>query len=366
MEILKECYKKAIEVLEICSTENGFYASGGIDGYNAIWSRDSMITSLGASFVNNKFKETFKKSIITLSEAQGKTGQIPNAVDKWENRKPHTDFQTIDSSLWYIVGHYIYAKRYNDSSLLKKYKKNIQKSLNWLNCQDISENNLLAQLPTTDWQDAFPHKYGYTINTHALYYSVLNLIKQKRKAEEIKRMINYDKNYKLWEKEFYLPYRWKNHNKYKEVGEWFDSLGNTLAIVFGLADKNKSEKILNYIEKNKINKPYPIMTIYPPITKKSKFWHNYFEDCDAGEPYSYSNAGIWGYNGCFYVLALIKMKKFKKAQEELQKIAEINLKSNFPEWTHPKTKKSFGKQQAWEAGMFILAYECLKTKKVLL
>ena len=36
-------YKKALECLEKCSTKNGMFASGGKDGYNAVWSRDSMI-----------------------------------------------------------------------------------------------------------------------------------------------------------------------------------------------------------------------------------------------------------------------------------------------------------------------------------
>lgn len=366
MEILEKCYERAIEVLEQCSTENGFYASAGKDGYDAVWSRDSMIASLGASLIEDKFKKTFQRSIITLSKNQGKTGQIPNAVDNWSERKPHTDFQTIDSSLWYLIGNFIYLKRYRDNSLIKKYNSNIKRAINWLSYQDISENGLLAQLPTTDWQDAFPHKYGYTINTHALYYFVLNLMNERKKSEQVKKLINADKDYGLWEKEFYLPYRWKNHNRYREVGNWFDSLGNLMAIVFGLADKSHSENILKYIEKNKINKPYPVMTIYPPIKKGSEFWKDYFEDCDAGTPYSYSNGGIWGYNGCFYILALIKMKKLKKAEEELGKIAEVNLRGNFPEWTHPKTKKSFGKIQAWEAGMFILAYKSLKEKRVLL
>jgi glycogen debranching enzyme len=366
MEILKNCYEKAIEVLEACSTKNGFYASAGKEGYNAVWSRDSMITSLGASLIGEKFKETFKKSIITLSNHQGKKGQIPNAVDKWSNRKPHIDFQTIDSSLWYLIGHIIYSKRYKENSLLKKYKKNIQKTLNWLECQDIGENELIAQLPTTDWQDAFPHKYGYTINTHALYYYVLNLIEKKKTANKIKKIINNDRELGLWNGNFYWAYRWKNHNKYKEVGEWFDSLGNVLAIIFELADKKKSEKILNYVGKNKINSPFPVKTIYPPIKKGDKEWKDYFLDCDAKEPYSYSNGGVWGYNGCFYVLALIKLKKFEKAEKELKKIAEGNLEGNFPEWIHPKTKKSFGKWQAWEAGMYVLAYESLKKKRVLI
>lgn len=100
----------------------------------------------------------------------------------------------------------------------------------------------LEQLPTTDWQDAFPQKYGVTINTQALYYKVLELIKKNRIKKRLKKIVNKDKENKLWNSFFYWAYRWKNHRKYKEIGEWFDSLGNLLAIIFDLAKKKTGKK----------------------------------------------------------------------------------------------------------------------------
>lgn len=360
-------YEKAVECIKECSTPNGMFASGGKKGYNAIWSRDSMITCLGASLTDNKdFIKVFKSSIVTLRENQSKNGQIPNCVDKFSERKHHVDFKTIDSSLWFIIGDYIYKDRYNDKKLLNESKLSISKALSWLACQDSGEIGMLAQLPTSDWQDAFPHRYGYTINTQALYYKVLNLVGKKEEAKKLKLLINADKEDGLWNREFYVSYRWKNHGIYKEIGDWFDSLGNLLAIIFDLADKDKSEKILSYIEKNKINEPYPVRVIYPPIEEGNKYWQDYYKDCEAGIPNHYSNGGIWGYVGGFYILALIKTGKLKKAEEELKKLSERDLNGNFPEWTNPITKEHHGSLQAWEAGMYILAYESLKKKKVLI
>ena len=367
MDILDECYESAKSVVLQCSTSNGLFASAGKEGYDAIWARDSMITLIGASLVNdNRFKECFKKSLITLGDNQSRNGQIPNCVDKWSNRKPHVDFQTIDSTLWYLIGHHIYRKRYKDNSLFIRYKKSIERAFNWLSCQDSGENTLLTQQPTSDWQDAFPHKYGNTINTDALYYKVLNLYGKKTDSEKLNFMVNKNEDTKLWNGNFYVPYRWKNHNKYKEIGDWFDSLGNSLAIVFGLSSKKNSIKILKYIDKMKINRPYPMKTIYPAIEPGSKNWHDYFYDCDSGIPYHYSNGGIWTFNGNFYILALIKMNMFEKAKRELKLVAKRNLEGNFPEWTDPITLEHHGMLQAWEAGTFILAYESLKNKKILI
>jgi glycogen debranching enzyme len=367
-EILDKAYEQAKSVLRTCSTRHGLFASGGKKGYRGVWARDSMISLIGASSdkENNGFiKEQFKKSLITLAKHQSEHGQIPNAVHKFEKRKPQIDYLSIDSTLWFVIGHYIYKKKY-ENILFKQYKKNIEKAIIWLGYQDVSEDTMLEQLPTTDWQDAFPHKYGRTINTQALYYGALNFINDKKKAERLKREINKNKEVSLWNGNFYYAYRWKNHGKYKEIGSWFDSLGNLLAIVFELADKTQAEKILSYIKNKKIDFPYPVKSIFPPMKKGSKYWEDYYLDCEAGKPYHYLNAGIWPYIGGFYVLALIKLKKFKEAEEVLEKLAEVNLKGNFPEWVNPTNKKMYGKLQAWDAGMYLLAYESLKKKKILI
>ena len=362
--MIDECYEKAMDVIKSCSTNHGLYASGGTRGYDAVWARDSIISLIGASLAG--FKEVFKHSLITLAKNQSKKGQIPNCVDKWSKRKPHVDYASIDSSLWYIIGHYVYKKRYKDSSLFKRYKKRINKALIWLEYQDVGEDVTLEQLPTTDWQDAFPHVYGDTVNTQALYYKTLKFVGKDKEARKLKFVVNSHKGKRLWNGNFYVPYRWKNHGKYHEMGEWFDSLGNLLAVIFELADKQKAKKILSYIEKKKINKPYPIEAIYPPIRRGGKYWQDYFKDCDAREAYHYLNGGIWPFIGGFYVLALIKLKKFSKASLELRKLAEANIKGSFPEWIDPKTKESFGKLQAWDAGAYILAYKSFKKRRVLL
>ncbi len=362
-------YQKAIDVVDKCCTKNGIYASAY--GYTAIWARDSMITFLGASLIkNNSFKECFKKTLIALSKYQSKLGEIPNNIDLWSKRMNKVTFASIDSSLWYIIGMYSYSKRYNDKSLLRKYKKNINKALLWVDYQDSGKDMLPEQQPTTDWQDAFPHKYGHVLNTQALYYAALKLLKRS-KAKKIKNLINgkirKDLDFFNHKYGFYLPWIWKSHDGIREEAHWFDSLGNLLMIVFDVADKPKGKKILEYIEKHKINKPYPVKALYPPLRKGTKQWKRYFEKCEAKLPYHYLNGGIWPYIGGFYILALIKYKKFKEAEKELKKLAESCLKGKtFPEWLDGKTGKPYGKYQAWDAGMYILAYESLKKRRVLL
>jgi len=361
------CYEKAKQALETCFTKHGLYASGGKNGYKGVWSRDSMITLIGASTDSNpEFKTQFKKSLITLEKYQSKLGQIPNAVLNLDKKKPQVDFKSIDSSLWFVIGEYIYKKRFKEKSLFEAHEPSIKKAVNWLKHRDVGEDTTLEQLPTTDWQDAFPHKYGVVINTQALYYKLLDLINDKKSKAKLNNSVNKNPDIRLWNNNFYWAYRWKNHNKYKEIGKWFDSLGNLLAIIFDLADKERSKKIIAHIKKHKINKPYPVKSIHPPIRKGSDYWEDYFYDAGA-TPNKYLNGGIWPFIGGFYILVLIKLKKFKEAEKELKILAESNLKNNlFPEWINPINKKTHGQLQAWSAGTYIWAYNSLNKKKVLL
>jgi glycogen debranching enzyme len=326
-----------------------------------------MISLIGASTDKDRlYKEQFKKSLTTLGKYQSKLGQIPNAVLHFERKNPEVDFKSIDSSLWFVMGHYLYKKRFGDVSLFNRDKKRIKKALTWIAYRDEGEDITLEQLPTTDWQDAFPEKFGAVISTQALYYKILELIADKKKLRKLKYIVNQDSENNLWNKEFYWAYRWKNHNKYKEIGTWFDSFGNILSILFGLTTDKQAKKILHYIKKHKINRPYQLKDIYPPIRKTSEYWHDYYYDAKA-TPNIYLNGGIWPYLGGFYVLALVKMKMFKEAKLELEKLAEANLKAKtFPEWIDPLTKETHGEFQAWSAGTYIWAYNSLKRKKFLI
>ncbi|MFH1376556.1 MAG: glycoside hydrolase 100 family protein [Candidatus Woesearchaeota archaeon] len=365
--ILDEAYEKAKEVMKICSTKYGLYASGGKKGYKGVWSRDSMISLIGAGTDKDKlYKEQFKKSLITLAKYQSKLGQIPNAVLKLDKKKRQADFKSIDSSLWFVIGHYIYKKRYRDSNLFKKQKKNIDKAILWIKQRDIGEDVTLEQLSTTDWQDAFPNKYGAVIGTQALYYKILDDIKENKVKNKLKKIVNESKENQLWSGKYYWAYRWKNHNKYKEIGDWFDSFGNLIAIIFDLADRKKSISILKYIEKNKVARPYPMKDIHPTIKPDGKYWEDYYYDAKA-TPNNYLNGGIWPFIGSFYVLALIKLKKYKEAKKELEKLADANLRSNsFPEWINPISRETHGVLQAWSAGTYMWAYNSLKKKRVIL
>jgi len=395
MKLTDQAYKEAIEVLKHCAKSTGFYASGLPGGYEATWARDSMIGGLGVATLDvrgkkldvQKLQTAFRKSIELLAKNQSRYGQIPNAVGSYNTeRRSDVTFNSIDSTLWWIIGLYTYSKTYKDKSILKKNAKRLKSALTWLEYQDPNEDSLLVQQPTMDWEDAFPHKYGRVINTEALYYAVLNLTNQKKKSAHLKKVVNgeAEKYLSLYDQKlgYYRPWAWKTHGpdpKHKEQESWFDTLGNLLAIITGLATPKIANSILNHIEKNKINRPYPCKAIWPPIQRGDKEWHSYFAECEASEAFHYLNAGIWPFIGGFYVATLVKMKKYAKAKKELELLAKASLVTKSPviqdsrstvhafyEWLDGKTGKPEGGSspyQTWSAGMYLYAHHAVKTKK---
>ena len=378
MSTIEIAYNKALDVMRACVRPTGFYASGLKGGYEAVWARDSMTTALGAATFL-EFKPAIKKSLELLAANQSEQGLIPNCVGSYNtDRQSDVTYNSIDAPLWFIIGHYVYAKSYNDKSLLKKYQPVIKKALTWLFCQDPDNLGLLAQQPTNDWFDAFPHKYGYTIHCHALYYGALNFLGEKKRADNLKRITNgeYRPYASLYDKGlgFYRPWGWKNHDTIRETENWFDTAGNLLAVMTGLATPPIAANILKHIEKTEINRPYPCKCLWPPLKPGDPEWKDYFTLCDAREPLNYSNAGIWPFIGGFYIAALVKAKKFAVAEKELgvlaagllkkMKIRDLDGEYEFNEWLHAAAGEPSGEPyQAWSAGAYLYAYECVKRKK---
>jgi len=164
---------------------------------------------------------------------------------------------------------------------------------------------------------------------------------------------------------YYLPYI-----TFRDFGEWFDSFGNLIAILSGVADEKQSKSLLRFIRKYDMSTPSPIKSIHPSIHLGEKDWKHYYPHANLNLPHQYHNGGIWPFLGGFYVAALVKMKEYKESQKTLESLALLNKKGKdseweFNEWFHGKSGKPMGMgEQAWSAGMYIFAYEAVRNKKV--
>ncbi len=413
--LVETAYEEATRVLKNCAHTLGMKASVGMDAYHQVWARDSMITLLGACFARDKkIDRALRASIDTLRKNQTPLGIIPNNVDV-KTGKPN--FQAYaDGGLWFVIGSAIYFENTRDRAFLKKNYPAIKRTLEWYQYQDVHNTSLLSIQEASDWEDLFAVR-GRGLYVNVLYHFALReasriarhlndntqqtfyiRLARKVRAEINTRLwytktknmhtiietgfgteesLNHSRNTfegkRKWERfmkkilrkdSYYLPYI-----TFRMFGEWFDSFGNLLAILSGVADKTKAKQILAFVEKYNVALPYPIKAIYPPIFPEKKDWRYYYTYSDLNHPHQYHNGGIWPFLGGFYVAALIKVGKYQKAEKALLSLALLNKKGKdhpweFNECFHGKSGKPIGMtEQAWSAGMYIYAYECVNKKK---
>ena len=404
--MINRAYEKAQEVLSKCISPIGMKASALGEGYTQVWARDSVITFLGASMLDNEdYKKSFKVSLDTLKKYQSELGMIPINVDSVTVTAESGNAGGVDANLWYIIGHYTYYKRYGDLEYLKESYDSIALALLWLRYQDSNGCGLLEVHEAADWEDLLANRYNILYD-NALYKKALDcfaeiskiLGKDSEKYEKMSKDVSDKMNYLMWsqadladkiqeaDKKHY-PDEWKNlvvehwnkqrgddyylpYAAFRDSGNHFDTLGNCTAILADIADERKTKKILDYIYSNGINRPYPCMAIYPPIHPGDKDWREYYRVYNLNLPYQYHNGGIWPFVGGFYVAALVKAGRLEEAERELENLAHANYEGKageweFNEWLNARTGTAVGQVwQAWSAGMYIFAYKSLMNKKV--
>lgn len=401
-ELIEEGYKKALEILKKNITKMGFSASTErVANYYSIWARDHSICAIAAILSKDKeLIEAAKKGVLLLLRKQADSGQVPSYVEIENKKKVYGglgSITSIDSNMWIVIAAAFLHKKTKDKRFisdnnLMRYKRiyTLLKSFDSNNC------GLIEVHRAGDWADVFNRTY-HVLYDEVLYYQMLKdlmyLFKQgviKTKTEDVikkvdkrirwiskrkpkaKRRINdsfwltsdniekiYD-DYMIYEKpasgifSFYqshlMPFK---HTWAKR----FDSFGNILAIATKIANKKRSNKIINHVIKNKINKPFPIMALSPVVFKNKKDWESIYLRKE--KPYTYHNGGIWPMITGFWIYILNKNNKHNLAKKELYELAKNIQKYNwkFHEYFHGKTGKSMGKtQQAWSAAGYIIAY----------
>jgi glycogen debranching enzyme len=385
-------YGDAVESLRRCCCPLGLKASGRPVGHKQIWARDSMIALLGARFVpDHQIQDALLASLSLLKDRRGPGGAIPNNVDPATLRPNFRAY--ADGGLWWIVG----------NALLAPDRDVVREILHWYEYQDVDQSGLLSMQEGSDWQDLFCTR-GKGLYLNCLYVLALRLAAglftgeesdrlrrsaamvadginayfwykgDKNTGQHLSQMFSTDgtplhdslgrsrelpqKKY-LTGEQYYLPYL-----GFRSLGEWFDSFGNILAILSGVADPHKSGLILDFISRHAMDH-WPIQSLTPPVRPGDPDWRSYYGSLNA--PSHYHNGGVWPFLGGFYVAALVRADRREAAAAALRSLADLNQRGRFNEWHHGETGAPMGAQdQAWSAGMYLFAWECVSRGKVAL
>ena len=372
------------------------------EGYPHVWARDSIITSLGAVLIPG-YEGCLRTSLQTLAGQQSELGAIPNNVSVATGRLDHTNAGSVDSNLWYIVGHYVNHRLAGDVDFLRAHWPSLERALLWLRYQDSNGCGLLEVHEAADWADLLANRFN-VLYDNVLWYAALQAMAAMADAlgedgthyAEMAADVRHKLRIVLWvgpenddewgptcpghaewqhtlsqvgpvlvKRPFFLPYV-----AFRDYGDYCDVFGNLLAVLFEVANRAQEQRILDYLYQVGIAEPYPVRVLHPVIHPGSKDWREYYRNNNLNLPHQYHNGGIWPFVGGFYVAVLVKLGQMEEARRQLEKLAEVNRLGideawEFNEWCHGRTGRPMGyPHQAWSAGMYVYAYRCVTEGRV--
>jgi len=404
--IIETAYKKALEVLKMNSTKHGFSSTTEkYSNYFSVWSRDHSICSIAVALTDDKeLIKTAKTGILLLLKKQLDYGQVPSYIEI-ENRKVDYggfgSITSVDSNMWVAIAAAVLHKKTKDKRFITNINMVRYARLYRLLKAFDSNNCGLIEVPKAgDWADIFNRTY-HVLYDECLYYEALKSLQylficgldrceneglrkkinkkikwiRKRRAKVKKRINNV-----FWFTKENIPSIFEEYMIYDKIEEkeygfyqshlipfkihWhkrFESFGNVLAIAVGIANRDKSRKIIRYVKQNKINEPFPMRALYPPVYKNEKGWEPIYRIKE--QPHTYHNGGIWPVIAGFWIYALMKKRFSKTALKEINNLAVYLEKNNwhFNEYFNGRTMRAMGRSyQAWSAAGFVIAYHSVK------
>ncbi|NVO20184.1 MAG: amylo-alpha-1,6-glucosidase [Bacteroidetes bacterium] len=343
-------------------------------GYPEPYTRDLMFSILGIAVSGNqKLLDSIRKVLETLAKNQTEHGHIPSLVHDKDDRG------ASDTTPLFLMGVGIFRKVTGETEFLKEA---VEKSLLWMEFQSPSDRFLAAQQPTSDWRDEqWVTGYGLFVNT--LVYSYLRLLGLDSRAEsvyhEMKRFTitqgtthhHVPAGLVVKHKPYFAFWAYKIYSS-----ERFDLLGNSLAILSGLASPSRADEMVSWIEeecaemreRGELSVDLP-PNFFPYIKPEDADWLPRYKIYN--NPGDYHNGGIWPFICGFYVAALVAAKRYTLAREKLIVLTQLIKESatgtvsfGFNEWIKAQDGKPMGQDwQTWSAALYLYAAKCVEEKK---
>ncbi|MFZ9034400.1 MAG: glycoside hydrolase 100 family protein, partial [Anaerohalosphaeraceae bacterium] len=343
-------------------------------GYPEPYTRDLMICLPGVLVSGHQeLIAKYQRVLEVLAKNQSPNGHIPSLVHDPDDRG------ASDCTPLFLMGVGFYRKSTGQSNFLEDA---VQRSLTWMRYQSPSDRVMVAQLPTSDWRDEqWVLGYGLFVNT--LVYTYLKLLNQNTDAAMIKNEMgrfaisgetqhrHVHEGLVLRKKPYYALWSYKVYKS-----ERFDLLGNSLAILSGIAPLSRAKSMIFWIEaecahlheKSLLGVDLP-PNFFPYIEPGDPDWRERYEKYN--QPGQYHNGGIWPFICGFYVAALVAAGKKRLARAKLIELAKLNkpyrvekVDFGFNEWLHAEDGRPMGQDwQSWSAAMFLYAAKCVEENR---
>ncbi len=341
-------------------------------GYPEPYTRDIMISSLGMLASGNaQLIGSLRRVLETLARNQTSHGHIPSLVHDGEDRG------ASDTTPLFLLAVACYRIATKETSFLENA---VREAVTWMDYQSPADRVIVAQQPTSDWRDE-QWVLGYGLFVNAVVYSYMRLHGEHDKARVLQDMLGHlVVTGEAQQRHSYEGLRIRHHPcyalwSYKVHGsQRFDLLGNSLAILSGLASPTRAEAIIAWVETQcgSMRRTGDLALDLPPclipfIRPQDPDWQPRYAKYNL--PGEYHNGGIWPFVCGFYVAALVAAGKHRLAETKLKALAEIavpareaDVEFGFNEWFRAQDGKPRGQDwQTWSAAMYLYAAACVET-----
>jgi len=374
-ELVAKAKKAALQVL--LNNNHGAYRNlprTAAWGYPEPYTRDLMICSLGVlTTQNERLLKSLRRVLQTLAENQSEFGHIPSLVHDPQERG------SSDTTPLFLMAVGIYRKVMAEPDFLEQA---VQKALKWMEYQSPANRYLVAQLPTSDWRDEqWVLGYGLFVNT--IVYTYLSLFGQNERAVRVRQdmerfAVKSERQHRhvheglvLRYKPYYALWSYKVHRS-----ERFDLLGNSLAILSGIASPSRAKHLVSWIEKESeaLRQNGDLAVDLPPnffpyVRPDDPDWMPRYQKYN--QPGEYHNGGIWPFVCGFYIAALVAAERHQLAVRKLLALSELvrsarvaDVEFGFNEWHRAQDGTPQGQDwQSWSAAMYLYAAECVEQKR---
>jgi hypothetical protein len=366
--------RAAIAVLE----HNAFGPYEGLPrtagfGYPEPYTRDLMISLPGFLLTGKpELCQQMRKTLEALAKNQTTRGHIPSLAHDPGN------LGASDTTPLFLFGLAAFRRALGEPHFLEDAA---QKAIAWMRYQSPDDRVMVAQLPTTDWRDEH-WVYGYGLYVNCLVHAYLPLYGLHDEARALQYAMNRVESrgpalpgnvqigLAIPDSPHYAAGSFKIFHDNR-----CDVLGNSLAILTGIADRERAGRLIDYIEANcaSLREGGELLGQLPPcffpyMRPGDDDWRPRYEIYN--RPGEYHNGGVWPFVCGFYVAACVSAGRHELARQKLEALANLvkpwhedQCEWGFNEQVRAQTGKPIGRDwQTWSAAMFLYAHECVVTQ----
>ncbi len=372
---IAETKRAALEVLR----HNARGSFGGLPrtaawGYPEAYTRDLMLSAPGfLASGDPELQDAIRRTLEALAENQSPHGQVPGLA-----HNPN-DLGSTDTTPLFLLGLAWYRQAAGQPQFLREAA---ERALTWMAYQSPDDRIIVQQQPTTDWRDEqWVLGYGLFVNT--LVYAYLRLYGFPVQAETLRQRINrpvildgrkpperleglaipHQPTYALWS--------FKVHSSRR-----FDLLGNSLAILTGIAPPTRARRMIAWIENEceRLRQQGLLAgelppVLFPYILPTDDDWHPRYEQFN--QPGTYHNGGVWPMAAGFYIAALVAAGQQRLAECKLRALTETvrlrreaDVACGFNEWFQAQTHQPMGQDwQTWTAALYLYAADAVEQRR---